>query len=79
MQAMNALESKADRSQTTFERFDEAGMLLVNDGEADIGVNFKEQVDWAYRGFGHHEPTAYESARHHVLGAASVCVLCCNA
>ena len=33
----------------------EAGMFQVDRGHADIGVNFREQVDWAYRGIAHNQ------------------------
>ncbi|HEX7781488.1 MAG TPA: TAXI family TRAP transporter solute-binding subunit [Sphingobium sp.] len=63
MQALNAIEIQADTAQAGTERFDEAGMLYVDDGRADIGVNFFEQVDWAYRGFGHHEGQPHTNLR----------------
>jgi uncharacterized protein len=63
MGRMDQLEAAMDRGEKPVAKFDEAGMLFVDQGAADIGVNFREQVDWAYRGFIHHEPQPHRNLR----------------
>jgi TRAP transporter TAXI family solute receptor len=53
MATMDRLEARLEQGQA-IPKFDEAGMLLVDNREADISVNFTIMVDWAYNGLYHH-------------------------
>src|SRR4051794_31944119 len=53
--AADRLEAAMDRGEAPIRAFDEAGMLLVDTAQADVGVNFREQVDWAHRGIAHQQ------------------------
>src|SRR5882762_3931860 len=44
-------------------RFDEAGLQLLDSGVADVGVNFREQAEWAYRGLFHQESQPHTNLR----------------
>lgn len=63
MAEMDRLEALMDRGQTPAAAIDEAGMLLVDSACADVGVNFREQVDWAYRAIAHHERYRHANLR----------------
>jgi hypothetical protein len=63
MARMDRIEAAMDRGEAPVARFDETGMLLVDEAEADINVNFREQVDWAYRGFIHHAHQPHRNLR----------------
>src|SRR6266852_8870340 len=56
-------EAEMDRGQAPASAIDEAGMLLVDSGRADIGVNFREQVDWAFRALAHHQGYRHRNLR----------------
>jgi TRAP transporter TAXI family solute receptor len=60
---MDRIEAAADRGELPRGAVDEAGMLLVDQGEADIGVNFREQVDWAFRGIAHQQRYQHTNLR----------------
>lgn len=47
-------QTLAGSGHADVEPFDEAGMLVVDRGAADVVVNFKEMVIWATQGIGHH-------------------------
>jgi TRAP transporter TAXI family solute receptor len=52
-----------DRGEAPIRSFDEAGMSLVDTAQADVGVNFREQVDWAHRGIAHQQRQPHRNLR----------------
>jgi TRAP transporter TAXI family solute receptor len=59
---MDRLEAELERGQS-IPKFDEAGMLLVDNREADISVNFSIMVDWAFNGLYHHASQPHRNLR----------------
>jgi hypothetical protein len=47
---MDAAEAAMARGEWPAGPLDEAALLTIDRGDADISANFREQVDWAYRG-----------------------------
>ncbi|MEA2640498.1 MAG: uncharacterized protein QOF51_1892 [Chloroflexota bacterium] len=62
MATMDRLEAQLEQGQR-IPKFDEAGMLLVDNYEADLSVNFTIMVDWAYNGLYHHASQPHRNLR----------------
>jgi TRAP transporter TAXI family solute receptor len=62
MAAMDRLEAQLEQGQR-IPKFDEAGMLFVDNREVDLSVNFTIMVDWAFNGLFHHAAQPHRNLR----------------